>query len=179
MPLKPEKIFLIDIDKCDGCRECMKACARTHFGIEHPSYARIRIDEFQEAKLCVPVLCQACEDSPCIRTCPMNARIKLHNGSIATDEDRCIGCRTCIYICPTGAPVENPLTQKLMTCNRCGDDDETPLCVRACEKQKALRFVKSHDLARKTVRGCATRMKKAYKPPAAIKANIHPKAHGL
>ncbi len=179
MPSQTEKIFLIDTDKCDACRECVKACARQHFGVEHPEYARIRIEEFQAAKLCVPVFCQACEDSPCIKTCPMNTRIKLDNGSMVTDEERCIGCRTCVYICPTGAPIENPLTGKLMTCDRCGDDNETPLCVRACEKQKALQFIKPHDIGRKTARGCAARMKKAYKPPAAIKASTHPQEHEL
>jgi Fe-S-cluster-containing dehydrogenase component len=38
---------------------------------------------------------------------------------VVTDEDRCIGCRACAYICPFGAPVVNPDSGKTMTCDLC------------------------------------------------------------
>lgn len=164
MPLTKEKIFLVDVDKCDGCRECMKACSLKHFGVDSAEHSRIRIEEFPEANLHVPVLCQACEESLCIKVCPMNARKKLDSGAVVTDEERCIRCRTCVYVCPIGAPTENPESGKLMTCDRCMEDEEIPLCALACAKQKALKFIEARHAAQKTARQCAARFKKAYRP---------------
>jgi len=164
MSSEQEKIVVIDIGKCDGCRECEKACSLKHFGVESPEHSRIRIEEFPDGNLYVPVLCQTCEDSLCIKVCPMNARVKLPNGAIVTDEEKCIGCRTCVYICPTGAPVKNPVSEKLMTCDRCTEDEEIPLCAKACSKQKALRFLDAKDVIRTTTREYARHIKKAYRP---------------
>ncbi|UCF91166.1 MAG: 4Fe-4S dicluster domain-containing protein [Desulfobacterales bacterium] len=165
MSSKDQKIFVVDERKCDGCRECEKACSHKHFGVCSPRHSRIRIEAFGDGDLFVPVFCQACGDPLCIKVCPMNARIELANGAVVTDEDRCIGCRTCVYICPVGAPVENPVSGKLMTCDRCAEDEELPLCVQACSKQQALRFVDARVVARTTARECAARLKAAYKPP--------------
>lgn len=170
MSEKKDKIFIIDVDKCDGCRECEKACSQGHFNEDGPEHSRIQIEDFEDGNLHVPIFCQACEDSPCIMVCPMNARLKLENDAVVTDEDRCIGCRTCVYICPVGAPVENPETKKLMTCDRCAEKEEL-LCVKACAEQKALRFVDAKSAARLTARECAVRLKGGYKPVKSEKSD--------
>jgi Fe-S-cluster-containing dehydrogenase component len=135
-----------------------------HFGVDDPEHARIRIEEFPDGNLYVPVVCQACGDSLCIKVCPMNARVKLESGAVVTDEERCIGCRTCVYVCPIGAPVENPVSGKLMTCDRCQTAEDGPLCAVACADKRALIFIESKSLRKTTVRKCAARMKTAFKP---------------
>lgn len=163
MPIKNENIFIVDVEKCDGCGECVKVCSLKHFKVETAKHSRIRIEAFPDGNLCVPILCQACQDALCIKVCPVNARVKLPNGAVVTDEDTCIACRTCVYVCPIGAPAENPDSGKLMTCDRCADGGDILPCVQACHKQQALKFMDARDIQRTVVRGSADKIKGGFK----------------
>jgi carbon-monoxide dehydrogenase iron sulfur subunit len=121
MPPDKNPFILIDPEKCSGCRLCEIACAMIHTGRCSPEHSRIRILSFNGARSHVPLLCQACEQAPCIKCCPMNARGRTAEGAVVTDPDRCIGCRACLYICPFATPVVNPDTGKTMTCDLCAD----------------------------------------------------------
>ena len=54
------------------------------------------------------------------------------NGVIRIDKSKCVGCLTCILVCPYGAlaKVENGVMQKCELClnNSCGE----PACVKGC-----------------------------------------------
>ena len=115
----------------------------------------------------VPLVCQACEDAPCIKTCPMNARRRLDNQAVVTDEDRCIGCRACAYICPFGAPVVNPGSGKTMTCDLCAEEGVQPWCVKACRDHGALTSVGSGETVARKSRQRAAQVRNAYKPKKA------------
>ncbi len=50
------------------------------------------------------VLCNHCENPPCVRACPTQATWKRESdGLVLMDFHRCIGCRFCMAACPFGA----------------------------------------------------------------------------
>ena len=99
----------------------------------------------------MPVLCNHCEEPPCVRVCPTKATFKRDDGIVEMDYHRCIGCRFCMAACPYGARSLNfrdpgpyldevdpsyptrtkGVVEKCMMCADRIDAGELPLCVEA------------------------------------------------
>ncbi len=152
----------IDPQKCTACHRCTIACSMKHHNTVNPQLSRIKILQFKGQGLNIPVVCMACEDAPCIKVCPMNARTRLSNGTITTNTEVCIGCRACVYICPVGGPTANPYTGQTMTCDMCEDDTAGPWCVTACQNEGALTLCENDSLTIKTARKQAGRFRRIY-----------------
>ncbi|MFQ5907381.1 MAG: 4Fe-4S dicluster domain-containing protein [Thermoplasmata archaeon] len=96
----------IDLDRCTGCRACMEACKVENNTPEANFW--MYVFRFEEGKFpntrisFVPRPCQHCDNAPCVIVCPVGARYKRADGLVATDWDRCIGCRYCEVACPYG-----------------------------------------------------------------------------
>ncbi|MCC9294111.1 4Fe-4S dicluster domain-containing protein [Clostridium sp. WLY-B-L2] len=98
---------MADPNKCIGCRTCEAACAIEHSGEDffNVSISKInfnpRLNVIKNAKVSVPVQCRQCEDSPCLRVCPVNA-ISNEEGLVFVNKNMCIGCKSCLIACPYG-----------------------------------------------------------------------------
>ncbi len=122
-----------------------------------------RSDDIKNNK--VLVLCNHCDNPPCVRACPTKATFKMKNGIVAMDFHRCIGCRFCMAACPYGSrsfnwrdPREhvaklNPEYPTRMRgvvekCNFCAKrvaSGKAPACVEATGGTKAIVFGNLND----------------------------------
>ena len=96
----------------------------------------------------IPILCRHCEDAPCLRACIAGAISVNEKGAVITDNNKCIGCLTCIMVCPYGAIGYDKQLCKTFKCDRC-PDKELPACVSACPVN-ALIYETAFDYAYKT-----------------------------
>ncbi|MFA4964489.1 MAG: 4Fe-4S dicluster domain-containing protein [Thermoleophilia bacterium] len=134
----------VDVEKCVGCRICELACSLKNYGECNPSRARIFIvrDEDGGAVATIPVLCQQCEDALCVAMCPAAALGRnAATHAVVVDPDKCLGCRTCVEVCPFGGPSVDPRTGKSEKCTLCDGD---PACVKVCP-ESALAFVSAEE----------------------------------
>ncbi len=136
----PHYSMVIRQHRCVDCEKCVEACAATN---DVPSYGyRTRILERVNEKAIgqqrefIPVLCNQCNNPPCVRACPTSATFKdKKNGIIHVEPKRCIGCKTCMLACPYNARyVRGKVVDK---CNFCFDTrlskgESLTACAAAC-----------------------------------------------
>ncbi len=159
------KVLMIDHEKCTGCRLCELVCAVQHDGISNPIRSRIRVIKWEAEGVYVPMSCQQCQDAPCMTGCPAGAISRNESSNrVEVDYDLCIGCRTCVSVCPFGAMNFNPIDKKVIKCDLCDGD---PQCVRFCEV-KAVDFVDADRVGQIKSRSAARRIRAADKTAAAI-----------
>jgi len=152
--------MIIEIDKCIGCGNCVRACAkendvpdgyfrtwveryqvtedRDHPIVESPGGA---IDGFPPTtrtgikSFFVPKLCNHCADSPCTQVCPVGATFISPDGVVLVDQAYCLGCRYCIQACPYGCRYFHPekgVADKCTLCYHRITKGLTTACCEAC-----------------------------------------------
>ncbi len=131
------KRVYVNEEWCLGCHLCEYNCAFANSGMRDMAAAlkdkkifpRIHVEESD--KITFAVSCRHCADPICVKSCIAGA-ISKENGVVKINREKCVGCFTCILVCPYGAlaPGENGTMQKCELClqNSCGE----PACVKGC-----------------------------------------------
>ena len=123
---------------CLGCHLCEYNCAFANSGCDDmvkalkgkDIYPRIKVEG--DDKITYAVSCRHCTEPICVRSCISGALSKSEDGMVSIDKNKCIGCLTCVLVCPYGAisQDETGAVQKCELClkNSCG----SPACVAGC-----------------------------------------------
>ena len=179
--------MIIDVRKFfanpDMAEECTKQCHKVHnvpnfpdqkdeikwiwlTGYENafPGHSQYYRNEEIE-KNDILVLCNHCDNPPCVRACPTKATFKNQDGIVAMDYHRCIGCRFCMMGCPYGARSFNWMEPRpyikeynpdfptrmrgvVEKCNFCGERlaiGQEPACLEAVKEVGAIVFGDLND----------------------------------
>lgn len=122
---------------CLGCHLCEYNCAFAATGEENMAlalkdkkiYPKVMVED--DGKIMYAVSCRHCDDALCVKSC-ISGALSKEDGVVKIDKNKCVGCLTCVLVCPYGALVQNEnraVTKcELCTDNACGE----PACVKGC-----------------------------------------------
>lgn len=125
-------VLTVAAEKCTGCRLCELACSVRNYSEADPARARVYVvrDECEGLVGTIPVVCQQCVDPLCVELCPATALSRDgETGAVVVDVDRCLGCRSCVQVCPFGAP---SVDRRLGVTQKCDLCDGDPTCAKFC-----------------------------------------------
>ncbi|WP_227765731.1 4Fe-4S dicluster domain-containing protein [Zhaonella formicivorans] len=128
---------------CVGCRLCEVHCV-----VAHSKYPNDIIKAFkkdtnrplprviveEERPVSFALQCRHCDYAYCTKACITGAMRKDPvTGIVTNDEERCVGCWTCILACPFGAIKRDESGHKVASkCDLCSQTALTPACVEHC-----------------------------------------------
>jgi len=148
------KRIFVRTEICTACKTCELACAIEHsqaksihaspYERPHPM-RRVFVEATDGRK--IPILCRHCEDAPCVAACISGALFRDPIAdAVVCDWTRCIGCWTCIMVCPYGVIGRQLELGKAVKCDLC-PGRETPACVVSCPT-KALIYQEAEDFSK-------------------------------
>lgn len=131
------KRVFVNEEHCIGCHLCEYNCAFANSGLNDMAklkgkeiVPRIRVEG--DDKITFAVSCRHCTDPICIKSCISGAISRNVDGTVEIDRNKCVGCQTCILVCPFGAITQDfdgaILKCELCLKNTCGE----PACVTGC-----------------------------------------------
>ncbi len=110
--------MIVDVARCDNCRNCFLATKDEHIGNEFPGYAAsqpahghnwIDIQRKERGRYPVvearfmPVMCNHCDDAPCMKAAKGGAISKRADGIVVIDPEKSKGQKAIVDACPYGA----------------------------------------------------------------------------
>ena len=151
-----KKSFIVDAEKCSGCGLCVVSCKDEHVGSTYAPWSAPQpetghfwvnikaIERGVQPRVqmnYLPMLCQHCEDAPCMKVCDDDAIQRRDDGLVWIDAERCSGCGLCAPACPYDVIFKNEQLGIAQKCNACAhrvDAGELPRCVEVCPHEAIL-----------------------------------------
>lgn len=128
---------------CLGCHLCEWECAfansglnemfkiKGRFGMDYSP--RITVEGAADNGIHFAVNCRHCTDAICVKSCIAGALSKTEEGMVVIDRKKCVGCYTCVLVCPFGAIMPAPDGKAAQKCMLCTDNKiGEPNCVSHC-----------------------------------------------
>lgn len=140
MTMIQQKSFIFDLDKCTGCGACQLACAiENEVDLQNSWRSIYTFNEFNFPEIPqyhFSLACNHCIDPPCLTYCPAFAYKKDENtGAVVLDQNKCIGCKYCSWVCPYDAPkfnLKHRVMEKCTFCDHRLKEGFDPACVALC-----------------------------------------------
>lgn len=110
--------LIVDVSRCDNCRNCFLATKDEHIGNEFPNYAAaqpaaghnwVDIQKKERGSWPIieanfyPVMCNHCDNAPCIQAAKDGAITKRGDGIVIIDPVKSKGQKQIVDACPYGA----------------------------------------------------------------------------
>jgi protein NrfC len=128
LPPAATSYLVVDSKKCSGCLTCMFTCSTAHEGTASLSTSRIQIvqNSLQPFPYDLTMYqCRQCTDPLCVTNCPTGAcQIDTaHGNTRIIDPVKCIGCQTCLRMCPHPAhrAIWDAALKKATKCDLCAN----------------------------------------------------------
>jgi len=140
--------FVIDCDRCIGCKGCQVACKLQNTVALGPGRNKVCTigpsGVFPNLQMYfLTAMCQQCAEPACVEVCPTGACWKdPEDGVIKIDRSMCMGCGSCMRACPYDCIKSNKELRVADKCDICAslrEKGDTPACVRNCSAS-ALKF---------------------------------------
>ena len=122
---------------CIGCHLCEYNCAFANSNAKDMAlalkdkkiYPRIRVE--QDKVVTFAVSCRHCKEPLCVKSCIAGA-LSVEAGAVRIDKTKCVGCLTCVLVCPYGAVMQSE-TGVAQKCELCLNNSKgAPACVAGC-----------------------------------------------
>ena len=123
---------------CLGCHLCEYNCAFANSKEDSmikalkgkKIYPNIRVEDKNQVHFAVS--CRHCEEPICVKSC-ISGALSIKDGLISVDKEKCIGCLTCVLVCPYGAIHPDEENSVVNNCEFCTNNSiGEPNCVKGC-----------------------------------------------
>ena len=134
-----DKRIFFDPERCMLCHSCVLACQMNSLGISE--VMEIPRDGRPLQRMVITFShgtpwawrCQQCVSAPCVETCISGSLRYGEGGSgVIHDRETCVGCGSCVLVCPYNALTSDENDDRVTKCNLC-PGEEIPPCVKACQ----------------------------------------------
>ncbi|MBI4592949.1 MAG: molybdopterin oxidoreductase, partial [Candidatus Rokubacteria bacterium] len=82
--------MVIDVRRCEGCGDCVMACAREHRDRPGLGWQFLAAYDANGRSLRLPVQCMHCAEPPCVPICPTGASRRRADGIVLIDDEVCV-----------------------------------------------------------------------------------------